>query len=334
MERKRRLVLAFVALAVLAFLALLVLSTGRRSARLLLPDPNGYDDFIKASGAAVGDVANWFALDQDGLRGLVSANAEALRLFRLGLTRQCSLPTDSAMTNLSGMLHDFASLKRLAQLLAAEAQLREMDNEPARAALIYAEVVHFGNELSRGGFLINRLVGIACESIGCGPLAKLVPRLKSDEAHSVITELQKVDSARVTWDEVRRNENRFCRYQMGKSFNPIAWGMTWWQRWRSMQQAAVKHKQVMAHERLLMTELALRCYRSEKSHLPARLDELVPGYLSNVPQDPFSGRPLIYRPQGKNWLLYSVGLDGLNDGGKPAGRGPSTKGDLFYDSVW
>ena len=110
--------------------------------------------------------------------------------------------------------------------------------------------------------------------------------------------------------------------------------MTRWQRWRGMQPAAVKHKRVIAHERLLMTELALRCYQSEKLHLPARLEELVPSYLSNVPQDPFSRRPLIYRPQGKKWLLYSVGLDGVDDGGKPAGRGLSTKGDLFYDSVW
>src|SRR6266571_4088992 len=110
--------------------------------------------------------------------------------------------------------------------------------------------------------------------------------------------------------------------------------MTRWQRWRGMQPAAVKHKRVIAHERLLMTELALRCYQSEKLHLPARLEELVPSYLSNVPQDPFSRRPLIYRPQGKKWLLYSVGLDGVDDGGKPAGRGLSAKGDLFYDSVW
>ena len=83
-----------------------------------------------------------------------------------------------------------------------------------------------------------------------------------------------------------------------------------------------------------MTELALRCYQSEKSRPPARLGELVPSYLSKMPEDPFSGRPLIYRLQGKNWLLYSVGLDRSDDGGKPAGGGLSAKGDLFYDSPW
>ncbi|HWX20182.1 MAG TPA: hypothetical protein VN578_09795 [Candidatus Binatia bacterium] len=53
-----------------------------------------------------------------------------------------------------------------------------------------------------------------------------------------------------------------------------------------------------------------------------------------MPQDPFSDKPLIYRPSGTNWLLYSVGVDGVDDGGKPVGKGVWSKGDLFFDSVW
>ena len=53
-----------------------------------------------------------------------------------------------------------------------------------------------------------------------------MPNLKRDEARSVITALDKIDGARVTWDEVRRNERRFAQYQLAKGFNPIAWVMT------------------------------------------------------------------------------------------------------------
>ena len=50
-------------------------------------------------------------------------------------------------------------------------------------------------------------------------------------------------------------------------------------------------------------------------------------------------RPLIYRPQGTNWLLYSVGEDRVDDGGRPVGRSSAaqnavTKGDIFYDSPY
>ena len=60
-----------------------------------------------------------------------------------------------------------------------------------------------------------------------------------------------------------------------------------------MQKAETKHKTVVARERLLAVELALRCYQSEQGHLPARLGELATNYLSHVPEDPFSGQPLV-----------------------------------------
>ena len=81
----------------------------------------------------------------------------------------------------------------------------------------------------------------------------------------------------------------------------------------------------------------LRCYQSEQGRAPTGLEQLVPQYLQRVPSDPFSGRPMIYRPQGTNWLLYSVGEDGVDNGGKRSGRpgsGAVTKGDLFYDSPY
>jgi UDP:flavonoid glycosyltransferase YjiC (YdhE family) len=149
--------------------------------------------------------------------------------------------------------------------------------------------------------------------------------------------LEKIDSTGVTWEEIRRNENRYSRHQLRKGFNPITWVMALWQRRQTLQIAERKHNRVIAHERLMTAELALRCYQSEQGRLPSSLEQLVPEYLQQVPLDPFSGRPVIYHPQGTNWLLYSVGEDGVDDGGKRVGRsvsGTVTKGDLFYDSPY
>ena len=338
MPRKIRiLLLASIVIFVLATLTVLFLFGDRTLPRAQLPNPNGYDDFLNAAALLTGDLGNASALDHDGLRALVSTNAEALRLLRLGLSRSCSVPTDSAMRNVQGLMNDLANLKSLVRLLAQEGRLAEMDGRYADAAHSYLDAIHFGNEISRGGFIINRLVGIACEAIGDSPLAKLVQKLKRDEARSVLTELEKIDSAGITWDEVRRNEKRFAQYQLGKGFNPITWAMARWQSWRAVQKAEMRHKRIIAHVRLLIGELAVRCYQSEPGRVPARLDELVPNYLATVPLDPFSGHPLVYRPQGTNWLLYSVGEDGVDDGGKPVGRsvsGTVTRGDLFYDSPY
>jgi hypothetical protein len=241
------------------------------------------------------------------------------------------------MTNISGLLSDLANLKSLARLLEEEGRLAEMENRYGDAAHSYVDAIRFGNEISRGAFIINRLVGIACEAVGERPLAKLVPKIKPDEARSVIAALEKVDAARVTWAEVKRNEERFSRYQLGKGFNPITWVMTRVQGWRSIQRAKMRHNRVIAHERLLAVELALRCYESEQGRAPTGLEQLVPNYIQRVPADPFSDRPMIYRPQETNWLVYSVGEDGVDDGGKRVGRsvsGTITRGDLFYDSPY
>jgi len=241
------------------------------------------------------------------------------------------------MTNISGLLSDLANSKSLVRLFEEEGRLAEMENRYGDAAHSYVDAIRFGNEISRGAFIINRLVGIACEAIGENPLAKLVPKLKPDEARSVITALEKIDAARVTWAEVCRNENRFVRYQLSKGFNPITWVMTRLQRWRSIQKAEMRHKRVIAHERLLAIELALRCYESEQGHAPTGLEQLVPNYIQRVPIDPFSDKPVIYRPQGTDWLVYSVGEDGVDDGGKRVVRsvpGTITRGDLFYDSPY
>ncbi len=117
----------------------------------------------------------------------------------------------------------------------------------------------------------------------------------------------------------------------------MAWAMTRWDALRSRQRAAARHNRIVAHLRLLATELALRCYQSEEGHAPMALAQLAPKYVQLVPLDPFSGRPMIYRLQGTNWLLYSVGEDGVDDGGKPVGRSAvsaAPKGDLFYDSPY
>ena len=328
----RFLLIAFALAAGAVLVALLAFTMGRAPVRPPLPNPNGYDDFIKAGEAVLGDVSDWPELDHDGLRDLVSTNAEPLRLLRLGLTRQCVMPMDSALTNAAGSMNQLARMTRLAHVLAAEGRLREIENRPDEAALSYVEALRFGNAMSRGGLLITRLMGIVCEGIGYAPLAKLAPKLNPDEARAVLTALEKLDAGRITWAEVRQSERRYMRYQRGKQLNPIIWVRDWRQSWPVMQRGETIHKTMVARQRLLAAELALRCYQSQQGHPPARLDELVTNYLSHVPEDPFSGQSLVYRPQGTNWLLYSVGPDGVDDGGKPLGPGLAGKGDLFFDS--
>jgi len=295
------------------------------------PSPNGYYDFAKAGALITDKVSDHPDLDEAGLRELVTTNSEALKMMRLGFTKECAVPI-AVLTNFPGTsLGDLPHLKRLAQLLAAEGRLAELENRPADAARSYTEAIRLGNEISRRGVLIFRLVGIAIESIGATPLAKLTPRLDPKQALPVLEELQKIDRSHVAWPEVRRSERMFMRQELSK-LSPLVWPQGLWQNWQTTRKCEPRHQQVVARLRLLALELALRCYVAEQGKPPASLNELAPRYLHSVPLDPFTDQPLVYSAEGTNWLLYSVGPDRTDDGGKRAPRA-AKKGDVFSDQL-
>jgi hypothetical protein len=66
----------------------------------------------------------------------------------------------------------------------------------------------------------------------------------------------------------------------------------------------------------LQIAFALAAYRADHGKYPSRLDELTPKYLAKIPLDLFSGKPLIYRPTETGYLLYSVGVNGLDEDGR------------------
>lgn len=62
--------------------------------------------------------------------------------------------------------------------------------------------------------------------------------------------------------------------------------------------------------------LAVERYRLAHGSVPGTLDQVVPVYLATIPEDPFSRAPLRYRRMDRGFVVYSVGEDGRDDGGK------------------
>ena len=68
--------------------------------------------------------------------------------------------------------------------------------------------------------------------------------------------------------------------------------------------------------------IALEFYRRSHGSHPETLDALAPEYIDSIPGDPFTGNALIYKRVGEDYQLYSLGIDGEDDGGRviPEGR--------------
>ena len=61
--------------------------------------------------------------------------------------------------------------------------------------------------------------------------------------------------------------------------------------------------------------VALRRFRLKHKRYPDKLAALVPEFLKKLPKDPFSGRDYVYRREGKGFVVYSVGGNGIDDDG-------------------
>jgi len=95
-----------------------------------------------------------------------------------------------------------------------------------------------------------------------------------------------------------------------------------------------KRDQCLAQVHLLQIVLALKAQKHSLGSYPERLEGLV---WPAPTEDPFSGRPFVYRRQGGGFLLYSLGPNLKDDGGKepvPKQPGGSRNYQEEGDMVW
>lgn len=76
--------------------------------------------------------------------------------------------------------------------------------------------------------------------------------------------------------------------------------------------------------------LACELYRRHNGNWPASLADLSPRYLPTVPADRFDGQPLRYRLVDGQPVIYSIGVDGDDDGG----RAPDSESGRRWVRQW
>lgn len=92
--------------------------------------------------------------------------------------------------------------------------------------------------------------------------------------------------------------------------------------------------QLTAHNQTEIDEALIACalerFRLAHGEYPENLDALVPQFLGTIPHDVVEGGPLHYRRSGATFVLYSIGWNGVDDGGVRGQSIPSTDGDWVW----
>lgn len=86
---------------------------------------------------------------------------------------------------------------------------------------------------------------------------------------------------------------------------------------------------------ILITAGAMKLYKLKNDKIPDSLQELIPIYLSKLPEDPFNDfKPLKYEKRNKGWVVYSFGPDKQDNHGsfKYNAVSPDKTGDIVFSS--
>lgn len=90
-----------------------------------------------------------------------------------------------------------------------------------------------------------------------------------------------------------------------------------------------------AHQRCALVAIACERFRKKHDRWPNSLDELkTAGFLKAIPNDPYVGGPLKFKRTAEGLLIYTTGLDSIDDGGKFDRQNPTGAGTDFGFGLW
>jgi len=232
-------------------------------------------------------------------------------------------------------LQDF---RWLARAVSTEAERAAFEERLDDAAAIYADSIELGQRITSDGMLIHALVGAAIQNMGNRGLAKVRHRLPPTVSTRIARRLFEIEERREPFPRLLSNDRIWMQHALG------------WHGRTTLALADFAGEELEVHTivrraylratmlmRLLITELAIQAYADEHGQPPAHLEMVWPDIVPSAVIDPFSGRPLRYRKSGTDWLVYSVGYDRDDDGGRPPGNQDHVTwedGDISLDGWW
>ncbi len=99
----------------------------------------------------------------------------------------------------------------------------------------------------------------------------------------------------------------------------------------ALDKASGKVARLHTVARLAEIACALERHRLRHGHFPESLDALAPASIDTVPADPMTDQPFHYRRTDNGWFkLWSVGLNGRDDGGVMTRRDNDANGDWVW----
>jgi hypothetical protein len=289
----------------MGFAALLPdLSNIRTGARLLqleaaLHTDNGESELAARSITSTFGLARSLSKEPMLVSQLVRVACQALAISALEHTINRTKFTDEQLVNLSRILTNAEDHSAMTRALAGERCLGVSIFEAPPAQI--SQLVNGGSsQLNVLGITLYKFAGLAdTDAITYLDLmedyietAQLPPHQRQSAVDAIEAKIDKIPKIRI----------------LLRIFMP------------ALSRVTMVDVRAIAQLRTAQTGLAIERYRLATGKLPDNLSDLLPTYLEAMPKDPFDGKDLRYKKLETGFVVYSIGEDGTDDGGKERPR--------------
>ena len=302
------------------------------------------------------------AQQQTLLKKWVQDNNRALEQIQLGSQKPyCWFKHTGQTLQKTEMLH-LRTERQLAYVLQARAKLQAEDGKITNAINDIVTLYKFAAHIADGPkFLVEKLVGIAIKALPIRTAFNILDKkmvnanlMKSleDRFKQLVTDYNEpfdIRSEKLSLQEQVETDPkyRFFKPYLNSTleyYDTIAAKNTW-QLHNEKTQSITEDNPLIetagsgipsvieieyrtrADEQALIITLAVLRYNADSGRYPATLPHLVSaGYLKELPIDPFSNKPLVYKQTRQGFTLYSFGADFDDDGGLHSKWGSGEEG--------
>ncbi len=289
------------------------------------------------------------AQQQALLRRWVQDNNRALEQLQLGSQKAyCWFKQTGQILQSNPYLIE---IRELAFALQARAMLNAEDGNITRAINDIVDLYKFGEHFAAGPKLsLEKLVGNAVKSLSIRAALKILDRkmvdatlmkILEDKFKQLVTDYSEPFDIRgekiclqeqIETDPQYRGLKPYLKSTL-EYYDMVA-AKTPWQLHNEKTQSITGdnplietagsampkvielESRIRADEQALITTLVILRYNAESDGYPGALPQLVSaGYLNELPIDPFSNKPFVYKRTRDSFTLYSFGADFDDDGG-------------------
>ncbi|MFZ2148819.1 MAG: ankyrin repeat domain-containing protein [Sedimentisphaerales bacterium] len=291
------------------------------------------------------------AQEQVLLRKWVQNNKRALEQLQLGSQKQYCWFKYTGETIQNTEMPQLSTRRQLALALQARAMLSAEDGNITNAADDIGTLYKYGAHIADGPKpLVEKLVGIAVKSLSIRAAfsfldkkmvdANLIKSLE-DEFKQLVADYSEPFDIRgekiFMQEQVETNPaySPHKRYLKGTlEYYDAMVAKTPWQLHNEQAQSVTSQNplievlgspmakvieiecRIRVEEQALITTLALLRYNAGSDGYPVTLQQLVSSsHIKELPMDPFSDKPLVYKQTRQGFTLYSFGADFDDDGG-------------------